>query len=142
MNPQQREQTPFFEPSDESAAVQGPASEQPPNALAGETAGNRAVEQGISTHAPMSPPQQSVAASPVTTPASLAVSPLSASAQVGAMPQIADDTDLIEKEWVEKAKQIVEQTAHDPHAQIQAINRVKVDYLKKRYNKDVKLIDD
>ncbi len=58
------------------------------------------------------------------------------------MPQIADDTDLIEKEWVEKAKQIVEQTAHDPHAQIQAINRVKVDYLKKRYNKDVKLIDD
>ena len=54
-------------------------------------------------------------------------------------PAIADDGDLIEKEWVLKAKHIVEQTKHDPHEQTKAVNRVKADYLKKRYNKDIKL---
>lgn len=56
-----------------------------------------------------------------------------------AMPQIADDTDLIEKEWVEKAKEIVFQTSQDPHLQNKEMNKVKVEYLKKRYNKDLKL---
>lgn len=54
-------------------------------------------------------------------------------------PQIADDTDLIEKEWVEKAKSIVEQTKHDPYLQNKEMGVMKADYLKKRYNKDVKL---
>lgn len=62
-------------------------------------------------------------------------------AQAGT-PQIADDTDLIEKEWVEKAKQIVEQTKADPYQQNKAMNRFKADYIKKRYNKDVKLDDE
>ena len=30
-------------------------------------------------------------------------------------PQMADDADLIEKEWVIKAKEIVERTKHDPY---------------------------
>ena len=54
-------------------------------------------------------------------------------------PQIADDTDLIEKEWVDRAKQIVEHTRHDPHQQNREMNLMKADYLKKRYNKDIKL---
>ncbi len=54
---------------------------------------------------------------------------------------IADDTDLIEKEWVDKAKAIVAQTKDDPHLQNQEITKVKTDYLKKRYNKDIKLVD-
>lgn len=54
-------------------------------------------------------------------------------------PAIADDSDLIEKEWVDKAKQIVEHTKHDPHKQSKEMNVMKADYLKKRYNKDVKL---
>jgi general stress protein 26 len=56
-------------------------------------------------------------------------------------PQIADDADLIEKEWVEKAKEIVEQTKHDPYLQNKEITKVKADYMKKRYNKDIKLED-
>ncbi len=52
-------------------------------------------------------------------------------------PPIADDSDLIEKEWVEKAKQIVEQTKSDPHQQNEAITKMRVDYLKKRYNRDI-----
>lgn len=53
-------------------------------------------------------------------------------------PIIADDVDLIEKEWVEKAKQIVEQTKDDPYQQTKAITEVKADYIKKRYNRDLK----
>lgn len=52
---------------------------------------------------------------------------------------IADDADLIEKEWVVRAKSLVEQTKHDPYMQNKAINQVKADYIKKRYNKDVKV---
>lgn len=52
---------------------------------------------------------------------------------------IADDTDLIEKEWVSKAKAIVAQTKHDPHLQTNEMSKVKANYVKKRYNKDLKL---
>jgi hypothetical protein len=55
----------------------------------------------------------------------------------GATPQIADDADLIEKEWVEKAKEIVEKTRDNPYLQNKAINEMKTDYIKKRYNKDI-----
>lgn len=74
--------------------------------------------------------------------------PLPTSSQVPAMPVggpqlatpiIADDSDLIEKEWVMKAKQIVAQTKADPYVQTQQVNRMKADYLKKRYNKDIKV---
>lgn len=57
-------------------------------------------------------------------------------------PPIADDTDLIEKEWVDKAKQILERNKDNPHALNQEINKVKADYVKKRYNKDLKTSDD
>lgn len=57
-------------------------------------------------------------------------------------PQIADDVDLIEKEWVNKAKEIVEQTKEDPYNQNREIVRLRADYMKKRYNKDIKLIKD
>jgi hypothetical protein len=51
-------------------------------------------------------------------------------------PQIADDVDLIEKEWVEKAKQIVNQTKEDPNLQSTEIDKFKTDYIKKRFNKE------
>ena len=53
----------------------------------------------------------------------------------------ADDADLIEKEWVTRAKTIVENTKNDPHAQNKQISQVKAEYIKKRYNKDVKVSD-
>jgi hypothetical protein len=45
--------------------------------------------------------------------------------------------DLIEKEWVEKAKQIVGQTSDDPFMQQQELSKMKAQYMKKRYNKDI-----
>lgn len=51
----------------------------------------------------------------------------------------ADDSDLIEKEWVERAKVIIEKTKDNPHQQNAAISRVKAEYVKKRYNKELKV---
>lgn len=55
-----------------------------------------------------------------------------------ALPTAASDTDLIEKEWVEKAKQIVDHTRDDPHEQQRALAQMKAEYMKKRYNRDTK----
>ena len=57
-------------------------------------------------------------------------------------PSVADDADLIEKEWVIRAKQIVEHTRTDPRKQSEAMNLMKADYLKKRYNRTIKLTKD
>lgn len=57
-------------------------------------------------------------------------------------PAIAEDVDVIEKEWVDKAEQIVAQTAGDPHAEEEAVEDLQIDYLKKRYGKDVKKSED
>jgi hypothetical protein len=48
---------------------------------------------------------------------------------------VAGDTDLIEKEWVIKAKVIVENTRHDPYIQNQQLGLLKTDYMVKRYGK-------
>ena len=53
------------------------------------------------------------------------------------VPDVANDIDLIEKEWVQKAKAIVHSTQGDPYLQNKQINKMKVDYIKKRYNKDI-----
>ncbi len=57
-------------------------------------------------------------------------------------PAIADDVDLIEKEWVQKARAIVDKTKDDPHLQNKELNTFKADYMKKRYGKDIKLTND
>lgn len=57
-------------------------------------------------------------------------------------PASADDADLIEKEWVIKAKQIVQQTKEDPYTQNKEITKFKAEYMKKRYNRDIKLIEE
>jgi hypothetical protein len=57
------------------------------------------------------------------------------------LPAVADDIDLIEKEWVEKAKHIVQATLGDPYVQNKEINKIKADYIKKRYNKDIRTND-
>lgn len=53
-------------------------------------------------------------------------------------PQVAADVDVIEPEWVKKAEEAVAQNRDDPHAEEEAVEAVQIDYLKKRYNLDVK----
>lgn len=54
------------------------------------------------------------------------------------VPSDAQDLDLIEKEWVLKAKKIVAQTEGDPHKQNEQLSKMKVTYIKKRYSKELK----
>ena len=56
-----------------------------------------------------------------------------------AAPITTDEGDLIEKEWVNKAKQIVERTKEDPYQQSKQLSGLKADYLQKRYSKEIKL---
>jgi len=56
-----------------------------------------------------------------------------------AMPPVGGDQDLIDKEWVTKAKQIVEQTRDDPHKQSEELTVFRADYLQSHYNKTLKL---
>jgi len=64
----------------------------------------------------------------------------SASAPSGG-PQLADDADIIEDEWVAIAKRIVDQYKDDPYALARAIAMLRADYLKKRYSKEIKVAD-
>lgn len=55
----------------------------------------------------------------------------------------ADDnvTDL-DEEWVRKAKAIVEKTKNDPFQASRELGRMKADYLRTRYNKQIKVAED
>ncbi len=68
-----------------------------------------------------------VAADPATTPAP----------PVTDTPAIADDVDVIEKEWVDKAQEVIKQTKDDPYQEEEQIEDLQRDYLKKRYGKEV-----
>ena len=54
-----------------------------------------------------------------------------------ANPILAGDDDLIEKEWVDKAKKIIAETKDDPYAREREVNRLQADYLQKRYGKEL-----
>lgn len=57
-------------------------------------------------------------------------------------PMVANDDDLIEKEWVDKAKDIIASTKDDPYKREQEIKRLQIDYVKKRYGKTLGVTDD
>lgn len=52
-------------------------------------------------------------------------------------PLLAADEDLIEKEWVDKAKKIILETKDDPYAREAAVTKLQADYLKKRYGREL-----
>lgn len=68
-----------------------------------------------------------------------ATAPSAAAFSAPHTPQIADDVDLIEREWIDKAKAIVEQTKNDPRQQSGEVEKLKASYLKQRFGKDIKV---
>lgn len=54
-------------------------------------------------------------------------------------PLAAADDEVIEQEWVQKAKKIVAQTKGDPYSQEDQVGKLQADYIKKRYGKEIKL---
>lgn len=57
-------------------------------------------------------------------------------------PTVADDGDVIEKEWVMRAKQIVDKTRQDPYNQTKELHKFKAEYMQKRYNKTIKAVEE
>lgn len=129
-----------------------PMIEQAPNGLAPEAGFPLPPESGRPAapelaRSPVGTPSQGSAVAPAmqvpiptTTPPIMPV-PQRPTTTAAATAQLKarDDADLIEKEWVNKAKQIVERTRDDPYKQTEELTMVKVDYMKKRYNKSIKL---
>lgn len=54
-----------------------------------------------------------------------------------AAPLTADDSDLIEKEWVDRAKKIIQDTHDDPAKREAQVSSLQKDYLRKRYGKEL-----
>ena len=84
-----------------------------------------AVADATSTGSPILPSPVIVADEPQTSPVHTAG------------PMVAADEDLIEKQWVDKAKKIVAETHNDPHQREEAVNQLQRDYLKKRYGREL-----
>jgi hypothetical protein len=53
------------------------------------------------------------------------------------LPVVANDDELIEKEWVDKAKKIITQTKDDPYRREQEVSKLQADYLQKRYGREL-----
>jgi hypothetical protein len=97
----------------------------------------------------LSPSVPAGSTSPIATiPLPLPVTPTAAVAPTSPQPSpavpvtglpIADDKDVIEPEWVHKAKAIVLTNSDDPYKQSEELTAFKADYIQKRYNKTVKL---
>jgi hypothetical protein len=122
-------------------------SERVPNETVPDTevSATQAVERGFSSPAGFAPPGIQPQHDPVTQqqdpPSIDPASTMSTTASAG-IPAIADDVDLIEKEWVAKAKEIVAETKDDPYSQNKEMTKVKAEYIKKRYNKVIKLSEE
>lgn len=133
-------------PSPEMGAYRAPEAAVPVNA--GEIAPAVPEQLPKGPEAPNAAPAapQSVHITPMPQFPSLPV-PQSAPSAVQTQPKdnnplVASDEDLIEKEWVDKAKKIVAQTKDDPYSQEKEVSRLQADYLKKRYGKEIKLSSD
>ena len=95
--------------------------------------GGPAGDPSAVKNVPVAPPLPTIAP-PVADPA--------ATVKDDSNPAVAADEDLIEKEWVEKAKKVIAETRHDPHLQESEVSKLQADYLQKRYGKTVKLPSD
>jgi len=93
-------------------------------------------------------PHQAPPAAPPAAPIAVPVpTPVPASAPDPAVASAAsapDDTDSdeLDAEWVNKAKAIVEQTKDDPRRESHELGKVKADYLRIRYNKNIKVAEE
>lgn len=53
------------------------------------------------------------------------------------VPSVAADDDLIEKEWVDKAKKIIADTRDDPYRREREISKLQIEYIRRRYGREI-----
>lgn len=114
----------------EYVPLQQPILESAPERSA-ETDRLRAVDQAPAMPAP--PPVLPMPTQPQVVPMPAPAAPVSDDDN----PVLAGDDDLIEKEWVDKAKKIVAETRNEPYKLAQEVSKLQADYLSKRYGKEI-----
>lgn len=50
-------------------------------------------------------------------------------------PEVARDGDRMEKEWMDRAREVVKETKNDPNGRLQKTARLREDYMRKRFNR-------
>lgn len=142
MNPQQ-DQTPSLplpHPSFDSGAGSAPMSavsgyQQAPSMPPMGQASMPAVPAPPAALPNMSHPQSPAMPTPI--------EPSLVAAQAPAMPAGGgEDENALDQEWVAKARGIVARTHSDPYLQSKELSKIKAQYIKARYNKDIKTVDD
>jgi len=78
---------------------------------------------------------------PAAPPTPVVIVPQAVALPADDTPIVAADEDLIEKEWVDKAKQIITSTKDDPYRREQEIKRLQLDYVRKRYGKEIGVVE-
>lgn len=53
------------------------------------------------------------------------------------VPIVANDDDLIEKEWVDKAKKIIAETKDDPYRREREVSKLQIEYIRRRYGREI-----
>ena len=105
-----------------------------------QAAQNVAVNQGLQSvpQAAPGPALQPMPSSPAVSNSAPAPVP-----QVQDMPTVqSDDENAIDQEWTNKAREIVEKNRTDPYLLSKEISKIKSQYIKVRYNKDIKTVED
>ncbi len=104
-----------------------------------ETDSGRAAERSEQLNE-ASPSVESAHIPPVALPAPAA--PVSAANDEATLPLVQDDTpsiandnEIIEKEWVDKAKKVIAETKDNPYLREQEVSKLQADYLLKRYGR-------
>ncbi len=135
MNSAEKFMPPFRSPEQPAYSQPNNKPEQTPSIEQGEQkTGAGAGDVGGPMLPPPLPVAQPIQPLPVDTTAQPAQD-----ASAAQSPLTADDVDVIEKEWVVRAKQIVNQTKNDPYQQEHEVSKLQADYLRKRFGVEVKL---
>jgi hypothetical protein len=117
------------QPQEQAVEQQRPASQEAGVGKRAPQPGSTAVTDDAAVQLPALPAATVI---PADEPALVAPSsPLTAGFK-------AHESDLIEKEWIGKTKEIVAKTTDDPHKQKEELSRVKADYIHKRFNKIIR----
>ena len=97
---------------------------------------NTSATEAAGITAPQVALPQPVVAQPLTNPDSQTV-PSDDNATL-----IANDDDIIEKEWVDKAKKIIAETKDDPYRREVEISKLQIEYIRKRYGREIGKVED
>lgn len=100
-----------------------------------EKRGERGIEQQPEVGASHAEASQ-IAMPALPTPV-ITTQPTTAIASDDAIPSVAADDDLIEKEWVDKAKKIIAETRDDPYKREKEISKLQIEYIRKRYGREI-----